>query len=170
MSDAADRIAALPFGAADKIEACNSADLRDVQSISQHRLPAAYIAFLSKMGRNAGPLFEGSEFSPAHKNKLRLRQIAERILKDSHSSFVLPDTVFVFLQHQGYQFLFFNVTDGDDPPVFLVRDNHPYPTQVSVAFSRFILDAVEKFESIAAKNPDYFSSLSVQSLDEDETS
>lgn len=47
-----------------------------------------------------------------------LREIAEQLLQENNQP-PLPAQAFVFLMHQGYQFLYF-VADGknDDPPVY----------------------------------------------------
>ena len=64
----------------------------------------------------------------------------------------LPATAFVFVMHQGYTMLYFDCTDGDDPPVYLFTDGEPAPRKVFDKFSAWLLqcleDEIEAYESL----------------------
>jgi hypothetical protein len=95
-------------------------------------LPAIYEEFLARMGKGAGQFLVGSDYLlPA---LLRLREDAAALLEESGVGFRLDRTDFVFVGHQGYGFLFFNVADSPDPPVFLlVEDETPVLSLLRVA-------------------------------------
>ena len=62
-------------------------------------------------------------------------------LEESEISFRLERGDFVFLGHQGYEFLFFNVADSSDPPVFLLVEDAE-PIRVSSHFSEWLLSCI----------------------------
>jgi hypothetical protein len=69
---------------------------------------------------------------------------------------VLPEDAFVFLMHQGYQFLFISLDQGDDPPVFLVTERDPYPKRMSDHFSSYIDRYVNDLEQLVTTHPELF--------------
>ena len=73
-------------------------------------------------------------------------------LRHCDTEFVLSKHDFVFLVHQGYQFLFFDTIYADDPPVFLYSDNEHEPKKIFDHFSEWLLaavdDEIEAFESL----------------------
>lgn len=78
-------------------------------------LPLAYKEFLFWMGLGAGPFLRGSRCF--YNDLLAIQAGATHMLPIGASSERLPEKSFVFWMHQGYQFLFFRLQDGDDPPV-----------------------------------------------------
>lgn len=79
------------------------------------RLPIVYRVFLSIMGKGAGQYMRGS--SVFFNEIYLLRDGAEELLKGNNFR-PLPKDVFVFWMHQGYQFAFFYLNQGDDPAVY----------------------------------------------------
>lgn len=79
------------------------------------RLPMVYRVFLSIMGKGAGQYMRGS--SVFFNEIYLLRDGAEELLKENNFR-PLPENVFVFWMHQGYQFAFFYLDQGDDPAVY----------------------------------------------------
>jgi SMI1 / KNR4 family (SUKH-1) len=69
------------------------------------RLPAAYKAFLFILGRDGGTDFIGSDCTIRRLPKLR--EWAQDLLRRCGSPYMLPDTAFVFMMHQGYSFFYF---------------------------------------------------------------
>ena len=99
--------------------------------------PAAYKAFLLILGRDGGPDFVGSDCTIGHVPKLR--EGAEELLQSCGSPFRLPESVVVFLMHQGYVFAYF-IADGrsEDPPVFFYLEGDSAPVQKAETFSAWL--------------------------------
>jgi hypothetical protein len=101
------------------------------------------------MGKAAGRFLIGSDYLfPA---PLRLHDDAATLLEQAGSGFKLDENDFVFMWHQGYEFLFFKVTDSPDPPVFLLMEGEE-PKSVFLHFSEWLLscvaDEIEAFKSL----------------------
>lgn len=122
-----------------EIKGCSAAEIAQIENTFHVQLPAIYKDFMARMGKAAGRFLEGSDhLFPA---PLRLRKDAELLLKQSGASFKLDPSHFVFLGHQGYEFLFFDVRDPVDPAVFLLMEGEE-PRKVFAHFSDWLLSAV----------------------------
>src|SRR6266571_2080519 len=95
---------------------CSPVEIESLQEALGLTLPETYRERLEIMGRSAGRYLAGSDaFYP---DLLELRQQAEELLSENGHPFSLPEDAFVFLVHQGYQFLYFRAVPLDqDPPV-----------------------------------------------------
>ena len=112
----------------------------EIDQVSAGRdLPRSYIEFLKMLGQGAGRFFLGTDiFYPS---VLGMNCDAEELLRDCESGLVLPDEAFVFAMHQGYEFLFFRIDQGDDPLVYRFREGWKRFEPVSSIFSEYILAA-----------------------------
>lgn len=79
-------------------------------------LPIVYQEFLLSMGHSAGKFLQGSDCFFQH--LLFLQDWAVELLNENNFPQKLPEDVFVFYMHQGYQFSFFRLSEGDDPPTY----------------------------------------------------
>ncbi len=68
------------------------------------------------MGHGAGKFLRGSDCF--FKNLPYLKEWAIELLQENNFAEPLPDDAFVFFMHQGYQFSFFRLLEGDDPPTY----------------------------------------------------
>jgi SMI1/KNR4 family protein SUKH-1 len=118
------------------IQGCRDEDIERLERESGVALPIAYRLFLRRMGRSAGAFLVGTDFRFADLGGL-LRQ-AEQLLQETQSPFRLKDADFVFAVHQGYQFLFFDTTESDDPAVWLYDDGEAAPREVFDHFSEWL--------------------------------
>jgi len=121
------------------MKGCTAGEIEQIESAYRIHLPAAYVAFMTRMGKGAGRFLEGSDFFfPA---PLNLRADAERLLEECNAKFSFKKTDFVFGGHQGYQFLFLSTEVSDDPPVFIYVEEED-PRQVYDRFSEWLLGCV----------------------------
>lgn len=116
---------------------CSSAEIEEIASGQNVALPAAYRAFLSMIGRGCGDFLVGSDcFYPA---VLNVRDYAMDLLREGGVEAGLPDDAFVFLCHQGYEFLFFKTADhAEDPAVYFYAEGMAAPEHRWSAFSEFL--------------------------------
>lgn len=93
------------------------------------RLPIVYRVFLSIMGKEAGQYMRGS--SVFFNEIYLLRDGAEELLKENNFR-PLPKDVFVFWMHQGYQFAFFYLNQGNDPAVYYYCEGTKEPDFIKI--------------------------------------
>ncbi len=118
---------------------CSEQDLLELQHGMGVQLPPAYLRFLRRCGADTGDFLRGSDLTLAFLP--RLRSSAQALLTDDKGP-LLPDDAFVFFSHQGYQFLFFRLSDGPDPPVFYYLEASGVFRKVAPSFSAWLRQTV----------------------------
>lgn len=99
-----------------KMIPCTPEEVERLEQWKGHRLPEAYREILLWMGRWGGGLLRGSE---CFYGDLRyIQSEARELLAENQFPEALPEDAFVFFMHQGCQFNFFRLDEGDDPPVY----------------------------------------------------
>lgn len=106
-----------------KLRGCSTREISKIEGSFNLKLPLFYKEFLFSMGKNAGRFMEGS--SAFYDEIFDLREGSIRLLSDDNFK-PLPDNVFVFWMHQGYQFAFFYLDQGDNPPVYYYYEGENY--------------------------------------------
>ncbi len=92
---------------------CTEAEVAGLESRLRSKLPASYREFLFALGNDAAEFMQGSDL--ALKEVPSINDSARRLVAEAGQS--LSSKAFVFLMHHGYQFLCFNLGEGDDPQV-----------------------------------------------------
>lgn len=137
---------------ADEIVGCSDAEIAELEKKFQVQLPQSYKDFLSKMGKSAGWLLQGSDFY--YPEVIKCRGSAERLLERDESEFRLSASSFVFLQHQGYQFFFFDTAEAAEPPVYRYIEGDEKPEKVGESFSTWLEKTVMQEAELEAKVKD----------------
>lgn len=120
---------------ASEVEACEQA--------LNSKLPSQYREFLLAMGHDAGLLFQGTDILFQHVDQLlELRKEAEDLLAENKETFALPKDAFVFSMHQGYEFNFFVLSEGNAPPVYQYVEGEGPPVLVWDSFSTFLSKSI----------------------------
>lgn len=114
---------------------CTLAEVEDLEQWTGHRLPEVYREFLLWMGHAGGGLLEGSDCFYPHLRELPL--LAQDLLEEDQCVKTLPGNTVVFFMHQGYQFDFFYLNDGDDPPVYWYLEDEPIWTSFPKLYDHF---------------------------------
>ncbi len=123
---------------------CTLQEVEELEQCIGHRLPEAYREFLLWMGHAGGGVLAGTNCF--YRDLRRIQASARELLEENQYAGELPKDAFVFYMHQGYQFNFFHLADGDDPPVYCYVDENPPRTffeQIYQRFSLFVLTEVE---------------------------
>jgi hypothetical protein len=109
------------------------------------KLPPAFVAYLKLMGHDTDWLFLGTDASLHHLKQLR--KWADNLLVHNGKPFELYPQDFVFLMHQGYQFMWFRA-DGssEDPPVFYYLEGNRTPEQKFDTFSAYLLFCISEIQ------------------------
>ena len=128
---------------AHKLLPCDEGEVCALEQKFHRSLPRAYKEFLLTMGKGAGDLLAGSDFS--YRQLDRLQEVAAEMLAEDKFPLKLPEDAFVFFMHQGYHFNFFRTSEGDDPPIYRYleeTDLETFPLAYS-HFTDFLLQRVE---------------------------
>lgn len=145
-SEIRQRLLSLPSEREEHLEGADDEDIAELETYAGGKLPAVYKHFLKQLGRVAGELLRGSEYSISQGFRLRLREPAEELLHRSGASFILPETAFVFLMSQGYQFSYFKLDEGDDPCIYHYSEGDLMPKILESTLSGYLLRCLEACE------------------------
>ncbi|MBT1687191.1 SMI1/KNR4 family protein [Dawidia soli] len=118
---------------------CSKAEVDNLEHQVKSNLPVAYKEYLLSMGKYSGRFNVGTDcFYP---DILDLGKYANDLLEENNTGLMLPSDAFVFSMHQGYQFNFFKLLDGDDPQVFSYSEVYKTPEfrRISESFSSYLL-------------------------------
>lgn len=117
-------------------EGCSEAEVDAImKSQNVKSLPPIYLDFLKTMGKGASGLFVGTDVYFQYLPNLK--EGAIQLLAEDESKFKLPENAFVFLMHQGYQFMYFLSGNSDDPEVFHYMELEGQPTTKYKSLSEF---------------------------------
>ncbi|TMV50639.1 SMI1/KNR4 family protein [Paenibacillus mesophilus] len=112
------------------------------QAIGFH-LPHQYREFLLSVGHKAGLLFQGTDVLFQNvEGLLELRKAADDLLNENEEDFNLPSDAFVYSMHQGYEFNYFIVSEGNNPPVYQYVEGDGPPVLVWDSFSTFLKKSI----------------------------
>lgn len=138
--DSLTRLAALPHS-----EGCSDLEILLLERSLGFTLPATYRAFLRIVGKGSGEFLDGSVF---HLSEIpRLQEAARELLDEAGRPWALEAEDFVFLMHQGYEFLFLRRDGSEDPPVYLYEELEAAPRLWARSFSDWIHAAVDEVTS-----------------------
>ena len=99
-----------------KIKGINESQIEKIENYYKVRLPIDYKQFLRNLGADGGGFMIGSDCF--YDTIFNLREYAEELLKDDNSNFILEKNHFVFHVHQGYIFMFIDLTFEENSPVY----------------------------------------------------
>jgi hypothetical protein len=109
---------------------CTEEEITKLEDWVGHRLPHTYREFLLWMGHWGGGLFVGSDCF--YENLKDLQEWTRTLLEEDKNPVQLPEDAFTFFMHQGYLFLYFRLSEGEDPPVYYYLENEKDPTQSNI--------------------------------------
>lgn len=136
-----------------KIKHCSWHEIAELERQLGFNLPSMYRSLLLKMGHGAGNFWAGEDCFYKH---LPLIQIwAKELLTEDSFPLSLPNDAFVFFMHQGYQFNFFKLSEGDNPPVYSYLEGQS---------EREFIKTYDKFTDFFCAEVEYFNKHSTQLL------
>lgn len=125
------------------------ATLEDVTALEraiERDLPAQYREFLWAIARGAGKFLQGTDIFLSALGGLKEEAIS--LLQENEEGIELPSDAFVFSMHQGYEFTYFNTSDGADPPVYQYVEGNGPPVLTWDSFSAFLSDSIAQHTQI----------------------
>lgn len=138
---------------------CQTSDIRgaaleDVAALERaigQNLPAQYREFLLGIGRGAGEFLQGTDIFLSALDGLKDDAIS--LLRENDENIALADDAFVFSMHQGYEFTYFNISEGDDPPVYQYVEGNGPPVLAWNSFSEFLSDSIAQHAQLKVSRP-----------------
>ncbi len=124
----------------DELEGCTPEQIEVLTRSLGRPLPKAYEEFLLAMGHRAGCFMQGTDTFWRHLSWLR--EAADELLRED-SAPPLPQSAFVFYMHQGYEFGFFDLEDGDDPPVYQYVQRWRAARPATSSFSDYLAEMLK---------------------------
>ena len=101
-------------------------------------LPLAYVEFLNLMGAGTNSVYFQGE-SCFTDELFHLNEWGRELLLENDSIHTLEDSDFVFFMSQGCMFCYFNLAEGNDPPVYFYTENRPNSVKkIADKFSDFL--------------------------------
>ena len=99
---------------------CSKKEIENLEIYAKHSLPETYKDFMISMGRNGGNYLD--DINSTYGKVFDNRDIATELLKEDESDFRISETDFVFSSYLGGQFMFFNLLEGNNPPVYYYNE------------------------------------------------
>jgi len=128
---------------ADEIKGASFAEVEELEAATGKDLPAQYREFLLGLGNGAGDFFQGRDiFLPSLTG---LKEEAINLLKENKEKAELNENQFVFSMHQGYEFTYFDLMEGDDPPVYQYVEGKGPPVLTWHLLSAFLRDSIAQY-------------------------
>lgn len=130
----------------DDIRGCSEEEVAELEKFFNIHLPSEYRRFLLTMGHSAGKFLVGTDVFYQH--LVDLKTWAKDLLIENNVNFQLSEDAFVFSMHQGYTFLYFNLSEGDDPPVYMYLEGNEHPQRVASSFLGYIAETVSNYPAL----------------------
>lgn len=123
------------------VKGCSEEDISSAEQALGATLPTMYRTFLRRLGWRQGLLLRGSDVAGA--SELPDYQAdARQAIGEWEPAVVIPDTAIVIAMHQGYRVMYL-LPDGNDGPVFEVREGEREPRVAAGTFWEFLLQELE---------------------------
>ncbi len=119
---------------------CTSEEIINLEKFFKVKLPSTYVEFLHKLGKNAGSFLVGSDF--LYDKLYKLTEYANNLLIENKSSLKLPEAAFVFISHQGYQFMFFNCNEASNAIYYYLEGEQAFE-KVYNSFDDWLAETVQ---------------------------
>ena len=133
-----------------EVKGCSIDEINFLESKIGLKLQEIYKKFLLKFGRGAGEFFLGTDIF--FDTIPDLREMAEELLEEDEGHYNLSSNAFVFSMHQGYQFMFFDLSNyKDDPTVFYYMEGMKRPKKKYDHFSDFLRESIHDYITMQGK-------------------
>ncbi len=129
------------IAAATDLRGCTQREIDDLERRVGAPLPGAYQQFLAAIGHQAGAFLRGTDVS--YGQARGLTDAAKALLAEDAALHNLPEDAFVFYMHQGYEFGYFRLGAGEDPPVYQYVEGRGRPRVAWPSFTAYLVDAME---------------------------
>ena len=122
-------------------------EVEEFERLAGKPLPLAYRQFLEAVGHGAGTFLQGTSVFYGQVTALTDAQgrtdTARDLLAKNGFEGQLPDDAFVFYLHQEYEFGYFRIGEGDNPPVYQYWEGSDRPPQLAwPSFTDYLVEVI----------------------------
>ena len=121
---------------------CTPEQIEEIERHYNLKLPAIYREYLSVLGRRSGRYMD--DVASGYPRVLGLRERAIELLEADEATIELPGDAFVFSMYQGFTFMFFNISDGDDPAVYSYLELDNKFVREDESFSQLLRNGIKQ--------------------------
>jgi hypothetical protein len=125
------------------LKGCSKSEIQNLEKFFGQPFPVIYKEFLGLIGKEAGNFLSGTDIS--YKYLKSLQKEAKELLEENRLDVGCLTNAFVFAMHQGYEILFFYVTDGDDPPVYQYVEGNDRAIKAWDSFSDYLKNMANQY-------------------------
>lgn len=131
---------------------CSHDEIRKLmKNQSVEKLPNIYIDFMLKLGKNCpGSVFTGEDLY--YDSVLELKDVFADFLEYEKAEWEISDNIFIFWTHHDYKFYFFDVAEGDNPPIYVFIQGAKRPLLTAKSFSVQLTAFYKQHEYIVVNN------------------
>lgn len=139
------------------VTGCSLEEIQLLEAQLGFQVPLAYKEFLLWMGKDGGPLLRGSDCF--YEDIANIQKWSVELLQENSMPFSLPEDAFVFFMHQGYQFAFVRLSEGENSPAYFYYEGKVHDDVVVFAesYTAFLTIHVESDLDYWQKNPYWYS-------------
>lgn len=132
-----------------QLSPCTQFEVTNLEKQLEVSLPEIYKRILLKMGKGAGNFWVGEDCFYRHLPSIQ--EWAKDLLAENHF-LSLPHDAFVFFMHQGYQFSFFRLSEGDNPPIYSYSEAQKEPSFITTQahLTDFLATEIELYEKYSS--------------------
>lgn len=145
-----DKLLRAKLASAETIEGCSEKELVDIEKQFGIKLPQFYRTYMTILGKKSGDFL--SECGMFYPDVLLNKERALTLL-ENNTDFRLKDSDFVFLERYGYQFFYFETSEGNaNPPVFRYTERSENPILLADSFTEAMELALSEYLAVI-ENP-----------------
>ncbi|WP_190316013.1 SMI1/KNR4 family protein [Pseudanabaena sp. UWO310] len=122
---------------------CSKDEVLELEKTLGFFLPLAYKEFLLWGGHQSAWFLVGEDCF--FKNILDNQELALELLEENKFPKELPKDAFIFTSHHGYEFDFFEVSQGDNPPIYCYSEssNESFFKLIYPSFTDYLIEILE---------------------------
>lgn len=128
-----ERLIRAKLASPETLEGCSEKELVEIERKLGLKLPESYRCYMASLGKESGDFL--SECGMFYPDVLLNKERAQTLL-ENNTDFRLKDSDFVFVERYGYQFFYFETSDGNaNPPVFRYSERSESPILLAKSFT-----------------------------------
>lgn len=120
---------------------CTMNDIHHIQKQFGIILPEYYKQFMLCLGQTSGSFLQGDDFHIDVVAEINLW--VRQLLEESNEKYRLSSGDFVFLMHQGYEFVYFESGVGENPPVHQYVEGSGFHRNQWPSLSNFLTESAK---------------------------
>lgn len=123
-----------------EIRGCSEEEITYLEKHFSLSFPKIYRDFLLTLGHGAGDFFIGIDIY--YNSLIGIKEGAYELLEECPVDYKIPHDAMVCTMYQGYQFMYFRVSEGENPPVYWYMEGDSQERKIASSFSQYLIKNV----------------------------